>query len=145
MGSLNFSIIFIYWGRGHCVPLHVWRSEDTLQESVWAVHHVGSVIYLRLLGLQEPLPAGPSCHPAMFLFLLFCFKFKEQDIQAGVWSAFPVGGLRQSCLPMSTRLKNSMSQQQYRFTPTAVTPNSSSSPRLSEALGCGHCQHCRGC
>lgn len=36
---------------------------------------------------KDPLPAGPSCHPALFLFLLSCFKFKEQGIQGGVWSA----------------------------------------------------------
>lgn len=66
-----------------CVRLHVWRSEDTLQGSLCSVHHVGFVIQLRLPGLQEPLLARPSCHPVMFLFLLFCFKFKEQDMQGG--------------------------------------------------------------
>lgn len=107
--------------------LHGWGSEDTLQGSVFSVHHVdNSVMELRLLGLQEPLPAGPSCHPAVFLFLLFCFKFKEQDIQAGVWSAFPVGGLGQPCL-----LKNRLWRQQDRWTELSLrTP-----PPPEDSLG----------
>lgn len=83
-GSGNFSIAFTCWGRGTCVLLHVWRSDDNLQRSALSFHHVGSAIKLRLPGLQEPyLPAEPSCPPDSDLSVSFSFRFKEQDKEGG--------------------------------------------------------------
>lgn len=48
-----FDIVYVYgiWGKGACVMTHLWRSKDTLVNSVLSLHHVGPRYWTQVVSL----------------------------------------------------------------------------------------------